>query len=143
MASTNPRYAIRNELTERSPKQSETSFVKDEKGAIRPNIAEAFSHKLWKINVFSDHEMKKRVPKPVMENLKAAIRDGTVVDRATADVVAQAMKEWYTGSTFIFFSSIIFQGFNKRVHPLYPLVSTHPKWNCRKARFIYRFLWSG
>jgi glutamine synthetase type III len=113
MASTNPRYTIRNELTERTPQQSSALFVKDEKGAIQPNIGEAFSQHLWKINVFSDHELNKRVPKPVIENLKAAIRDGTVVDGATADVVAQAMKEWYAGTSCIFSNNLLYRALSR------------------------------
>ena len=62
------------------------------------------------LSLFSQHELEKRVPKKVVRKLQESINNNTpgtnphckdhdsskifVVDDATADVVAQAMKEW-------------------------------------------------
>ena len=45
-------------------------------------------------NVFSDAEMKKRLPKDVYCSLKSTINNGTTLDAEVAQSVANAMKEW-------------------------------------------------
>ena len=44
--------------------------------------------------VFSDHAMKKYLPKDVYASLEATIQDGKPIDLDVANVVAHAMKEW-------------------------------------------------
>ncbi len=46
------------------------------------------------INVFGEAEMERRLPKKVYQALQETIRKGAPLDPSTADVVAQAMKEW-------------------------------------------------
>jgi len=62
---------------------------------VKPGVhpAAAFNEFFGK-NVFNEHELRKRVPKTVVAQLKACAKRGEPVDRATADVVATAMKEW-------------------------------------------------
>lgn len=45
-------------------------------------------------NVFNDHEMRKKLPKDIYENLKKAILEGSSLDISIANSVANAMKEW-------------------------------------------------
>ena len=45
-------------------------------------------------NVFSDTVMRERLPKKVYAEVKKAIAGGTELSSATADVVANAMKDW-------------------------------------------------
>ncbi len=45
-------------------------------------------------NVFNDAAMKSRLPKSVYKDLKKTIEDGTELNPAIADVVANEMKEW-------------------------------------------------
>jgi len=67
--------------------------VKDESGNLQPSLNDRFNL-LYKSNVFSQHELEKRVPKKVIRKLQEAILESKPVDDSTADVVAQAMKEW-------------------------------------------------
>lgn len=53
------------------------------------NIAEIFGS-----NVFDDSVMKARLPKAVYKDLKKTIENGTELNPAIADVVANEMKEW-------------------------------------------------
>ena len=46
------------------------------------------------IDVFSDKEMKARLPESVYKKLKKTIEEGTELDPGIADAVAKAMKEW-------------------------------------------------
>ena len=49
---------------------------------------------LFGANVFNDVVMRERLPKKVYEDLKRTIREGAELNRATAEVVANAMKDW-------------------------------------------------
>ena len=53
------------------------------------NVAEIFGS-----NVFNDSVMKARLPKAVYKDLKKTIEEGTELNPAIADVVANEMKEW-------------------------------------------------
>ncbi len=53
------------------------------------NVAEIFGSQ-----VFDDSVMKSRLPKGVYKDLKKTIEDGTELNPAIADVVANEMKEW-------------------------------------------------
>ena len=53
------------------------------------NVAEIFGS-----NVFNDSVMKARLPKAVYKDLKKTIKEGTELNPAIADVVANEMKEW-------------------------------------------------
>ena len=49
---------------------------------------------LFGANVFNDVVMRERLPKKVYEDLKRTIREGAELNRATAEVVANTMKDW-------------------------------------------------
>ncbi len=53
------------------------------------NVAEIFGE-----NVFNDAVMQERLPEDVYKELKRTIQEGKELQRSTADVVAQEMKEW-------------------------------------------------
>ena len=53
------------------------------------NVAEIFGE-----NVFNDAVMQERLPESVYKELKRTIQEGKELQRSTADVVAQKMKEW-------------------------------------------------
>ena len=53
------------------------------------NVADIFGE-----NVFNDTVMKARLPKKVYQKLHEAIKEGTDLDLATADIIAHEMKEW-------------------------------------------------
>lgn len=53
------------------------------------NVTEIFAS-----NVFNDSVMKARLPKAVYKDLKKTIEEGTELNPAIADVVANEMKEW-------------------------------------------------
>lgn len=56
------------------------------------NITEIFGE-----DVFSDSVMKERLPKKVYNEVKRTIETGADMSLATADVVANAMKDWAVG----------------------------------------------
>ncbi|MDK9699198.1 MAG: glutamine synthetase III [bacterium] len=45
-------------------------------------------------NVFSLSTMRTLLPKPIYQHMKSIIEQGTTLDTATADVIANAMKDW-------------------------------------------------
>jgi len=45
-------------------------------------------------NIFSENEMRKRLPKNVFKAVRRTIRNGEKLDPGISDVVAQAMKNW-------------------------------------------------
>ena len=53
------------------------------------NVAEIFGE-----NVFNDAVMQERLPEDVYKELNRTIQEGKELQRSTADVVAQKMKEW-------------------------------------------------
>ncbi len=53
------------------------------------NVAEIFGE-----DVFDQTVMQERLPKKVYQALRDTIEDGTELDLATADVIAEAMKDW-------------------------------------------------
>ncbi len=53
------------------------------------NIADYFG-----VDVFNDKVMQARLPKKIYEDLKATMREGHELKPATAEVVANAMKDW-------------------------------------------------
>lgn len=53
------------------------------------NVAETFAS-----NVFNDSCMRARLPKETYKLVKSAIDNGKRLDKATADIVANAMKDW-------------------------------------------------
>ena len=53
------------------------------------NMAEIFG-----TNVFSDAVMRERLPKKVYAEIRRTIESGAEMSQATADVVANAMKDW-------------------------------------------------
>ncbi len=53
------------------------------------NVAEIFGE-----NVFNDAVMQERLPEDIYKELKNTIQEGKELQRSTADVVANAMKEW-------------------------------------------------
>ena len=53
------------------------------------NVADIFGE-----NVFNDSVMQARLPKKVYKKLREIIENGADLDLATADVVANEMKEW-------------------------------------------------
>ena len=55
----------------------------------KTNVTEIFG-----MNVFNDSVMKARLPKAVYKDLKKTIEEGTELNPAIADVVANEMKEW-------------------------------------------------
>lgn len=61
-------------------------------------------------NIFSEKEMRKRLPKAIFKAVLKTIRNGERLDPAIADVVAQAMKEW-----------AIEKGATHYAHVFYPL----------------------
>lgn len=60
-------------------------------GADVPALAMA---DIFGANVFNEAVMRERLPKNVFKALKRAMTDGGELDRATADVIANAMKDW-------------------------------------------------
>jgi glutamine synthetase len=56
---------------------------------MKINVSEIFGS-----NVFNDSVMKARLPKAVYKDLKKTIENGTELNPAIADVVANEMKEW-------------------------------------------------
>lgn len=48
----------------------------------------------WQSQVFTDEELRKRIPKSIYEIHKATIKEHRQLDILCADVVANAMKEW-------------------------------------------------
>ena len=63
------------------------------------NVSEIFGS-----HVFNDSVMKARLPKAVYKDLKKTIEEGTELNPAIADVVANEMKEWAIekGATFLY-----------------------------------------
>ena len=53
------------------------------------NVAEIFGE-----NVFNDAVMQERLPEDIYKELEHTIQEGKELQRSTADVVANAMKEW-------------------------------------------------
>ena len=53
------------------------------------NVAEIFGE-----NVFNDAVMQERLPEDIYKELKRTIQEGKELQRSTADVVAEKMKEW-------------------------------------------------
>ena len=49
---------------------------------------------LFGANVFSDKVMEERLPKKVYKELRKTIDEGKDLDYMTAEVVAEAMKDW-------------------------------------------------
>ena len=45
-------------------------------------------------NVFSESVMRERLPKKVFAEVKKVMEEGGQISMATADVVANAMKDW-------------------------------------------------
>ncbi len=62
---------------------------KEESIMEKINVSEIFGS-----NVFNDSVMKARLPKAVYKDLKKTIEEGTELNPAIADVVANEMKEW-------------------------------------------------
>lgn len=81
---TNPRDAIREEISRRRPAPSSVHAE---------TVSEHFND-LYGSLVFTPLELKKRIPESVFKKLTEHIQKGTEVDDDTADIVAQAMKEW-------------------------------------------------
>ena len=50
--------------------------------------------KTFSCDVFTDEEMRSRLPKDVYRKLKETIESGSELDPSIADTVADAMKEW-------------------------------------------------
>ena len=89
------RARVREDASGRRPVASSLPFVKDgASGALVGGQLNARMNDLFKSHVFSDYELHRRVPKNVAAALRGHVSAGTVIDRATADVIAQAMKEW-------------------------------------------------
>jgi len=88
------RTRIRSQVSTRKPLQSELPFIKLSDGQLAPGQLNQRINELFKSRVFSDYEMQQRVPKAVIAQLQKHIQEGTPVDKATADVIAQAIKEW-------------------------------------------------
>jgi glutamine synthetase len=65
---------------------------------------------IYGCNVFTDKEMKARLPKPVYKSLQRTIRMHEKLDAAIADSVALAMKDW-----------AIEKGATHYAHVFYPL----------------------
>ena len=57
-------------------------------------IAHIKTADIYGSNVFSDQEMKNRLPKEVYKKMHRTIEHGETLDASIADVVAQAMKDW-------------------------------------------------
>jgi len=74
------------------------------------NFKELSSSDFFGANVFSLTEMAKRLPKPVFKSLKKTIEAGAKLDPTSADIVANAMKEW-----------AIEKGATHYAHVFYPL----------------------
>ena len=53
------------------------------------NVPEIFAQ-----NVFNDEKMRQRLPEPIYTALRATVENGSPLDVAVANVVADAMKEW-------------------------------------------------
>jgi len=53
------------------------------------NVPEIFAS-----NVFNDEKMRQRLPEPIYTALRATVENGSPLDVAVANVVADAMKEW-------------------------------------------------
>lgn len=81
MSSNARREAIRAITTQRPPEPS----ISHERESLQ---------QLFGRNVFGDRQMQDRLPKPVYQSLKQAIREGADLDAETADVIANAMKDW-------------------------------------------------
>jgi len=82
----NPRLQIRSTVTSRRPAPtSEISNLSD--------VTEHFNE-FYAKNVFTNEELQRRIPKTIFNRLATHIQQGTEVDEPTADVVAQALKEW-------------------------------------------------
>ena len=58
---------------------------------IMSNIPEIFA-----CMVFTDEEMRSRLPAEVYESFKKIINEGKDLDIDTANVIAQTMKDWAT-----------------------------------------------
>jgi len=58
------------------------------------NFAETKPGELFGTNVFSMHEMKRRLPKEVYKSLKKTIEAGARLDPSIADAVAAGMRDW-------------------------------------------------
>ena len=53
------------------------------------NVAEIFG-----MDSFNDTVMRERLPKRIYDDLKKTIREGSELKPSTAEVVANAMKDW-------------------------------------------------
>ena len=53
------------------------------------NVSETFGSM-----VFNDSVMQERLPKEIYKQVQLSIKDGQRLERGTADVVANAMKDW-------------------------------------------------
>jgi glutamine synthetase type III len=65
---------------------------------------------IWGSNVFSDDEIKKRVPSSVFNAYRTAVQSHTPLSTETADVIASAMKDTYFRAfqkTFCFLDSFV------------------------------------
>jgi len=61
----------------------------DEPVEVEGQIKEYFG-----MNVFSDEQMKKRLPKDVYKAMRKTIEEGVALDYSVADIVASAMSQW-------------------------------------------------
>jgi glutamine synthetase len=57
-------------------------------------IAKTKTTEIYGCNVFTDQEMKNRLPKDVYKKMRRTIEYGDKLDSSIADMVAQAMKDW-------------------------------------------------
>ena len=84
------------------------------------NYKETPSGSLFGANVFGMSAMKTHLPKDIYKSLKKTIEGGAVLDPATADVVASALKDW-----------ALSKGATHFAHVFYPLTgATAEKHDC-------------
>jgi glutamine synthetase len=64
--------------------------------------------KIWACDVFNLSKMEESLSKNAFKAMKKTVKTGAVLDTATADVVAAAMKDWALSKGAKFFSHIFY-----------------------------------
>lgn len=86
--------------------------------------------KIWACDVFNLAKMEEALSKNAFKAVKKTVQTGAVLDPATADIVAAAMKEWATKKGVKFFSHIFYPMTNATAEKHDGFIITSPEGNC-------------
>jgi glutamine synthetase len=86
--------------------------------------------KIWACDVFNLAKMEEALSKNAFKAIKKTVQTGAVLDPATADIVAAAMKEWATKKGVKFFSHIFYPMTNATAEKHDGFIITSPEGNC-------------